>query len=246
MAASLLIGAGVLGLVWVVLVWQWQDPFTALYTTWQQHELQGQLDRLVARQQPVRLAAQATSLQNTQSARQKREARIRAERQSVARAATAFQRSAVQGQAVGRIVIPRIGLNVILVDGTDESALTRGPGLDRRTSMPGRNRLVYIAGHRTTYLAPFSHIDEIGPGSVIRLEMPYATFIYRAYNHQIVPATDLSMLAPVGHELLRLQACHPRFFATERYIVNARLVRVEPNGLPSWRVAMPATASTTP
>ena len=119
---------------------------------------------------------------------------------------------------------------MILVDGTDESSLTRGPGLQRQTSMPGRNRLVYIAGHRTTYLAPFSHIDQIAPGDVVRLEMPYATFVYRAYDHLIVPATDLSMLRPVGHELLRLQACHPRFFATHRYIVHARLISEKPRG----------------
>jgi len=109
--------------------------------------------------------------------------------------------------------------------------------------MPGRNGLVYIAGHRTTYLAPFAHIDSIRPGDAIRIEMPYATFVYRAYDHQIVPATDLAMLNPVHHELLRLQACHPRFFATHRYIVNARLVRVEPRGAPAWAVADSRLAS---
>ena len=153
-----------------------------------------------------------------------------AEREWIAKQAAAFQRDSQQGQAIGRIVIPRIGLNMIVVDGTDESSLTRGPGLDQRTAMPGRSRLVYVAGHRTTYLAPFSHIEEIVPGSVIRLEMPYATFVYRAYGHLIVPATDLAVLRPVGHELLRLQACHPRFFATHRYIVQAHLVSERPRG----------------
>ena len=120
---------------------------------------------------------------------------------------------------------------------SDESSLTRGPGLDEQTAMPGRSRLVYIAGHRTTYLAPFSHINDIVPGSVIRLEMPYATFVYRAYDHLIVPATDLAMLNPVGHELLRLQACHPRFFATHRYIVQAHLVSERPRGASALVVA---------
>lgn len=224
---TVLIGAGVLGLVWVVVVWQWQDPFTALYTTWRQHQLHGQLNRIISDQPALpRFAAGET-----------RQARLIAEREWIAKQAAAFQRTSHQGQAIGRIVIPRIGLNMIVVDGTDESSLTRGPGLDRQTAMPGRSRLVYIAGHRTTYLAPFSHIEEIVPGSVIRLEMPYATFVYRAYSHLIVPATDLGVLRPVGHELLRLQACHPRFFATHRYIVQAHLVSERPRGASALVVA---------
>jgi sortase A len=225
---TVLIGAGVLGLVWVVVVWQWQDPFTALYTTWKQHQMQGQLNRVISGQSPLPRFAPDES----------RRAQLRAEREWITKQAAAFQRDSHEGQAIGRIVIPRIGLNIIVVDGTDDSSLTRGPGLDRRTAMPGRSRLVYIAGHRTTYLAPFSHIEDIVPGSVIRLEMPYATFMYRAYGHLIVPATDLGMLRPVGHELLRLQACHPRFFATHRYIVQAHLVSERPRGASSLVVAM--------
>jgi sortase A len=225
--STVLIGAGVLGLVWVIVVWRWQDPFTALYTTWQQHKLKGQLHHVFAQQQPLpRLAAQ-----------EGRQARLRAEERWITKQAAAFQRDSHAGQAIGRIIIPRIGLNIIVVDGTDESSLMRGPGLDQQTAMPGRDRLVYIAGHRTTYLAPFSHIEEIVPGSVIRLEMPYATFVYRAYDHLIVPATDLAVLHPVGHELLRLQACHPRFFATHRYIVQAHLVSERPRGTSSLVVA---------
>ena len=96
--------------------------------------------------------------------------------------------------------------------------------------MPGQDRLVYVAGHRTTYLAPFSHIDELRPGDAIRLEMPYATFTYRVRRHRVVAASDLSVLRSPRHELLELQACHPRFFATHRYIVYAELVRVRPRG----------------
>jgi sortase A len=230
---TVLIGAGALGLIWVVVVWQWQDPFTALYTTWQQHELRGQLDRDFSDQPSLpRLAAD-----------QSRRERLAAEKEWIAEQAAAFQRHARQGQAIGRIIIPRIGLNIIVVDGTDDASLRRGPGLDEQTAMPGRSRLVYIAGHRTTFLAPFSHIEEIVPGSVIRLEMPYATFVYRAYGHLIVPATDLGVLRPVGHELLRLQACHPRFFATHRYIVQARLVSERPRGASALVVAMASSGN---
>jgi sortase A len=101
--------------------------------------------------------------------------------------------------------------------------------------MPGQNRLVYIAGHRTTYLAPFSHIDDIRPGDYIRLEMPYATFVYRMVTHRIVLASDMSVLRSPRHEQLELQACHPRFFATHRYIVYAKLVSVQPRGMQAYQ-----------
>src|SRR2546423_393354 len=142
-------------------------------------------------------------------------------------AAARLRRTAAVGQPIGRIVIPRLSLNMIVVNGTDEGSLRRGPGRDLRSYMPGQNRLVYVAGHRTTYLAPFSHIDQIRPGDPITLETPYATFRYRAARHSIVPATDLAVLRSPRHELLVLQACNPRFFATQRYLVYARLVAVD-------------------
>ncbi|HEY2073285.1 MAG TPA: class E sortase, partial [Gaiellaceae bacterium] len=159
-----LIGAGVLLLAWVLLVWQWQDPFTALYTTWKQHELAGSLDKEFSAFQP---------------AAGMRKLALAAQRDAVASEAAQFRRQTHQGQAIGRIIIGRIGLNMVVVDGTGESALKKGPGRDLRSYMPGQNRLVYIAGHRTTYLAPFSNINDIRVGDYIRLEMPYATFVYR-------------------------------------------------------------------
>ena len=225
--------AGVLTLVWALVVWQWQDPFTGLYTTWQQHRLEGQLNREFheyAGPRPA-LAVQGTT--------------THAEAHAVGLAAARFRRTATEGQPIGRIVIPRLGLNMILVNGTNDGSLKRGPGRDLRTYMPGQNRLVYIAGHRTTYLAPFSHIEDIRPGDPITLEMPYATFRYRAVRHVIVRADDLAVLRSPRHELLALQACHPRFFATHRYIVYARLRSVKLRdgaSLPARVLASAATA----
>jgi sortase A len=123
-----------------------------------------------------------------------------------------------------------MGVNMILVNGTDHETLKKGPGRDLRTFMPGENRLVYIAGHRTTYLAPFSHIDRLRAGDRVTIEVPYATFVYTVTHHRIVEATDLSVLRSPRHEVVELQACHPRFFASHRYIAYARLTRVEPRG----------------
>ena len=119
-----------------------------------------------------------------------------------------------------------MGLNTIVVEGTDHNSLKKGPGIDERTHLPGEGQLVYIAGHRTTYLAPFSHIDRLRPGDPVTLSTPYATFDYRVSGHVIVPANDIGRLNSRGREELALQACHPRFFATQRYIVYAKLVRV--------------------
>jgi sortase A len=133
-----------------------------------------------------------------------------------------FWQSVGEGDAVARLKIGRLGLNVIVVKGTDSDSLKKGPGVDGRSALPGEGRLVYIAGHRTTYLAPFSHIDRLQPGDTVQLDTPYAHFDYVVTGHRIVQATDLSVLKSPGHEVLALQACHPRFFATQRYIVYAR------------------------
>jgi sortase A len=223
-AGALMIGAGVLTLAWALLVWQWQDPFTAVYTQWKQHQLSQSLDREFAAYRPVRI----------------HRTDLAAEQREIDGAATRFRKTAHRGQPIGRIVIGRIGLNMVLVNGTDHDSLTKGPGRDERTFMPGQHGLVYIAGHRTTYSAPFSRIDAIRPGDTIRLEMPYATFVYRATKHDVVTSTDMSVLRSPKHELLALQACHPRFFATHRYIVYGRLVSVEPRGGTPYDVSLVA------
>lgn len=208
---------GVLALGWVLVVWRWQDPFTGLYTMWQQHRLEGQLNRefhaYADRPRPGNVVLSTA-----------------AEARGIDSAAARLRRTAGEGQAIGRIVVPRLGLDMILVNGTNESSLARGPGRDLHSYMPGQNRLVYVAGHRTTFLAPFSQINTIRPGDRITLEMPYATFLYRAVRHVIVSAHDLAVLRSPKHELLALQACNPRFFATQRYIVYARLVDATPPG----------------
>jgi sortase A len=223
---TVLVVAGVLTLVWAVTVWQWQDPFTALYTKWRQHQLTSQYEKRVkAFEVPV---AQPS---------------IAAERKTIARLARRYRLASKRGQGIGRIRVPRMGVDMILVNGTDHNSLKKGPGRDQRTFMPGENRLVYIAGHRTTYLAPFSHIDRLKAGDRVTLEVPYGTFVYAVTTHRIVKATDLSVLRSPRHELLELQACHPRFFASHRYIAYARLIRVEPRGAEPFDVTKLAQAS---
>ncbi|HET7760276.1 MAG TPA: class E sortase [Gaiellaceae bacterium] len=219
---TLLLVGGVGVLVWVVVVWQWQDPFTALYTTWKQHQLSQSYDKRVREYHPPR---QVESVAKAQAAT--RPGVIAAEVRAEARQ---YRLDSQRGQAIGRLRVPRLGLNMVLVDGTDDSSLQKGPGLDRRTYMPGEGQLVYIAGHRTTYLAPFAHIERMRAGDSVTIEMPYATFVYRVFTKQIVQADDMAALRSNGREIVKLQACHPRFFASHRYIVSARLVRIQQRG----------------
>src|SRR5216110_803142 len=217
---TLLTIAGVLTLLWALVVWQWQDPFTALYTTWKQHQLASQYDKRTSSFKPAISG-------DTQAA----------EKASIAREAKSYRLSSTRGEVIGRLRVPRMGVNMLLVNGTDHETLKKGPGRDLRTFMPGENRLVYIAGHRTTYLAPFSHIDRLRAGDRVTIEVPYGTFVYSVTHHRIVQATDLSVLRSPRHEIVELQACHPRFFASHRYIVYARLVRVEPHGAKAFDVS---------
>ncbi len=225
----LLMIAGGLTIAWGIVVWQWQDPFTALYTMYQQRELSSSYAQR-AREftlPPIRVGrSERDALSAARSAA--RTQLVASERKAILTEATKYRLDSHAGQALGRIIVPRLGLNMIFVDGTDDSSLERGPGRDLQTYMPGENRLVYIAGHRTTFLAPFSHIDALRAGDTITLELPYATFVYRVTHHIIVPANDLGVLKSGRRELLALQACHPRFFATHRYIVYAKPVEVIP------------------
>jgi sortase A len=201
-AGTLLLAAGVLTLVWVIVVWRWQDPFTAIYTHIEQSHLSHEYDQ--------RAQAFRTQVSN----------------RTLAADAAAYRRTLKRGDPVGRLHIPRLGLNMVVVQGTDESSLRKGPGHYIPSALPGQGQLVYVAGHRTTFLAPFAKINDLRVGDPIRFVLPYGTFTYRVTRHFVVPATDLAVLKDHGHELLRLQACHPRFFATHRYIVDARLVSV--------------------
>jgi sortase A len=201
--------AGLTLIAWSFVVWRWNDPITSLYTNRQQSRLESQLAALT-RQEAARSIPVALSEAD------------RAE--LVARRAARFGRRAPVGGAIGRISIPRLGVDMVLVNGTDSATLKKGPGRDLRTFMPGQGNLVYIAGHRTTYGAPFARIEDLRPGDRVTLEMPYATLQYAVTTHRIVDDQDLSVLRAHGREVLALQACHPRFFANRRYIVWARPV----------------------
>jgi len=143
------------------------------------------------------------------------------------------------GQGIGRITIERIDLDAVFVEGTDTASLRKGPGhysnvgdpelegRDDGSAFPGQGRTVAIAGHRTTYLAPFRRINEIEDGDEIELEMPYALLTYRVEKHEVVDPSEIGIVRDVGSERLVLTACHPLYSAAQRWAVFARLEDAE-------------------
>ncbi|HEY3726938.1 MAG TPA: class E sortase [Solirubrobacteraceae bacterium] len=134
------------------------------------------------------------------------------------------------GDGFGHIDIPKIGAGYTIVQGTDELSLEKGPGHYPATALPGMGQTVAIAGHRTTYLAPFRHIDALKPGDKIVVKMPYGRFTYVVQYHRIVLPTALWVTRNVGYDRLVLSACNPLYSAAQRIIVFARLTSVQPLG----------------
>jgi sortase A len=212
----LVIGLGVLA--WAATVYLWKDPFTTAYTAYEQRRLASKLDEQFASYEPLRTPVVASPGKPKPKPAPRDDVRLEARR---------FRLATEDGDAIARLKVPRLGLSVVVVNGTGVSDLRRGPGRHLDSYMPGERELVYIAGHRTTYGAPFGNINELRPGDPITLELPYATVVYRVIRHRIVDDNDVSVLESPHHEELVLQACHPRFFASQRYLVYARPVSVK-------------------
>ena len=204
---------GVLAVAWAIFIFFFGDPITALYQDWRQHQLSGQLNKEFRQfKPPLPLSSQKHGELSA--------AAVRA-------AALRFSHQARAGQAIGRIEIPRIGISKVVVNGTDWAAdLSRGPGRYPQSSWPGMGKVTAIAGHRTTFGAPFRHVDELARGDRIRLLMPYGTFAYRVFAHKVVRSNDWSILRKRGFDTLVLSACHPLYSASHRWIVFARLASV--------------------
>ena len=213
---GVLIVAGALLIADAALTLLWQEPVSALYARLQQGKLDDQL----------------AQLEHEQSSPVERKALLRlppGERR-LAFAARSLDRRLHPGKAVGRIRIASIGLNTVVVDGTDAPSLRKGPGHYPSTPLPGAHGTVAIAGHRTTYGAPFRRIDRVKPGQMITVEMPYGRFAYRVERTRIVPPTATWVTQRVSYDRLVLSACHPLYSAAKRIVVFAKLVNATPKG----------------
>ena len=141
--------------------------------------------------------------------------------------------SVPEGDAVGHIVIPKIGVDAYVVQGTNDSDLRKGPGHYPSTPYPGQRGNAAIAGHRTTYGAPFGDLDQLENGDTVEVTTLQGTFQYRVFDSVVVDPTDFEVLNPdpARAATLTLTTCNPKYSASQRLIVKADLV-VPPGSQP--------------
>jgi sortase A len=214
---------------YALLVVLWRDPLTGLYAQWRQHQLSSSLaHQFSSYGATLPQGAVVWSVPRGLP-------HVTRPRPATAAAARRFRKTLEPGEATGRIVIRRLGLNVVFVNGTSWLRdLSQGPGRYPSTSLPGLDRTTAIAGHRTTFGAWFRHIDEVRTGDPIVVELPYGVFRYEVTGHAIVPAADWSIVRDRGYDALVLSACHPLYNASHRWVVFARLRSVTPARGPSY------------
>jgi sortase A len=214
--SSVLILSGLLLVADAAVTLLWQEPVTAVIALIKRADInRGLLEHpLVLSAQDDRALAGITSSQGR-----------------IAFYARLYARRAVTGEAIGSIEFPKLHATYDVIQGTDTASLEEGPGHYPATAFPGvPGDTVAIAGHRTTYLAPFRYLNELEPGDLIVLRMPYARFTYRVQRQQIVTPTSLWITANKGYERLVLSACNPLYSASQRIAVFASLYEQEPLG----------------
>ena len=134
--------------------------------------------------------------------------------------------SVAAGAPIAQLIVPRMHLEAIVIQlaGLDDRAnLNRGPGHVPGTAFPGMPGNVFIAGHRTTYGAPFGALDQMRNGDKIILITAEGRHIYTVNEQRIVDPHDLSVLGQEGVPRVTLMACHPKFTARQRLLVIGRL-----------------------
>jgi sortase A len=139
-----------------------------------------------------------------------------------------LRRKPLEGDAIAKLEMPTINKTTYVVQGTDMSTLRKGPGHYPETPLPGDRGTVAIAGHRTTYGAPFRNVDKLQRGDRITVAMPDGDFVYRVEQNRIVDNDATWVKRQVAHDRLVLTACHPLYSAAQRVAVFARFVRREP------------------
>lgn len=153
--------------------------------------------------------------------------------------------AAPEGNAVAIIKIPKIAVEKAVVEGVDLGLLKQGPGHYPSTPMPGQPGNAAIAGHRTTYGAPFFRLNELDPGDSIFVTTRQGRFRYAVMEKRVVRPDETDVLLPSTDNLLTLTTCNPRFSAAQRLIVIAAL-QGEATDPPPAAAAPPSDSSEGP
>jgi len=140
-----------------------------------------------------------------------------------------------EGEAVAHLRIPSIGVSRYVVEGVSVADLKQGPGHYPLTPLPGQRGNAAIAGHRTTYGAPFYDLDRVEEGDEIILRTVQGTFTYVVDGTQVVEPHQTEVLAPTDEARLTLTTCEPRYSARRRLIVTG-VLREDPVPSPTTTV----------
>lgn len=134
------------------------------------------------------------------------------------------------GDAVAQIRIPKIGVDDIVVNGVGRDDLRKGPGHYPETPLPGQLGNAAIAGHRTTYGAPFGNLDQLSSGDEIFFRTVQGSFTYRVYSQLVVDPSDIAVLGPDPNRAatITLTTCNPKYSASQRLVVQASLESPNP------------------
>ena len=126
-----------------------------------------------------------------------------------------------EGSALARLIIKKIDLDVIVVEGVEPGNLRDGPGHYPGTPLPGEDGNFVMSGHRTTYGAPFHNLDAMAPGDEMILQTAKGEFRYRVDWVKVVAPTEIGVTVstPGTHEIT-LTTCHPKFSASQRLVVR--------------------------
>lgn len=136
-----------------------------------------------------------------------------------------------EGEVLTRLQIPKLKVDVLVVEGTTPAALRAGAGHYPKTPLPGEAGNVAIAGHRTTFGRPFNHLDQLGPGDEVILITPFSKFHYKAVkafgghaNPWVVTPLDFEVVGNTpGKSMLTLTTCHPKGSAKQRLVLRLQL-----------------------
>lgn len=124
---------------------------------------------------------------------------------------------------IAYLVIPRMALKAVVVEGANFRDLIKGPGHLKGTALPGEKGNCVISGHRTMYGAPFGDLDKMTPGADILIYTNDHIFHYVVSDKKIVSPGDLSVIDKTEESRLTLTTCNPKFSDRQRLIIVARL-----------------------
>lgn len=148
------------------------------------------------------------------------------------------------GQGIAVLRIPRLGAHYdpVVVEGVGTGALEKGPGHYPGSALPGELGNFVVSGHRTTFGKPFSDLDKLKNGDPIVVETRDHWFTYSVTGTEVVQPSDVAVILPVPRQpgakptekLLTFTTCNPRFSASTRLIVSAKLTasQLKSKGLP--------------